>query len=121
MKPSILLRGEDILLDENLLATLRKIANVLMIQTAGMMNENFNKKTIDLLVFESSENWENDLKELRSLKKNYPEMIIIVINGGDSPDNVIRTFKMGVDDYFKKPVDAALLAERIEALLKSKL
>ncbi len=120
MKQIILLYGEQILLNKKLLKVLKKIAVVLTVQCAENIHEILNNKSIDLLVFESGKNWKHDLKLLQDFRKNYPDLIIIIINGGDSPDNVIRSFKIGVDDYFKKPLDAILLIERIEALLKSK-
>ena len=121
MKPRILLHGEQILLNQMFLEMLKKIALVIPMKSVENIQEIFSKQSIDLLVFESMETWEQDLKLLQVLKRNYPNLIIILIDGGESPENVIRCFKMGIDDYFKKPVDTVLLTERIEALLKSKI
>ncbi len=120
MRPKILLHGDEVAPDGNLLGRLRKFAVVVAAQSWESISHILQKETIDVFVFESTLDWERDLVLLQIVRASYPDLILIVVDGGQSPDNVIRAFRIGVDDYFKKPLDGDLLAERIEALLKAR-
>ncbi len=76
-------------------------------------------KDAKLLVYEFSESWEDDLINLKILKASIPLLDIIVIDDGSSRDAIIRSFRSGIKDYFKKPYNVILLAERVEALMKA--
>lgn len=46
----------------------------------------------------------NGIDAIRELKRRYPEMIFIVITAFDDFDIVMEALKLGVQDYFLKPV-----------------
>ena len=54
----------------------------------------------------------NGIDTIRELKRRYPEMIFIVITAFDDFDTVVEALKLGVQDYFLKPI-------KIEALVRS--
>jgi len=60
------------------------------------------------------------LQRIEAIRANFTKLRIIIVDGGDVQEIVIRSFVSGIDDYFKKPVDSSLLAERAKALLKRK-
>ena len=46
----------------------------------------------------------NGIETIRELKRRYPEMIFIVITAFDDFDTVVEALKLGVQDYFLKPI-----------------
>ncbi len=54
----------------------------------------------------------NGIDTIRELKRRYPEMIFIVITAFDDFDTVVEALKLGVQDYFLKPI-------KIDALVRS--
>lgn len=46
------------------------------------------------------------------------DILIIAVSAKTLSNDVVETFKLGIDDYIKKPVDVKELIARIEGLLK---
>lgn len=114
----ILLCGRHISHDTILQRLLGKKFSVMHFPDHPSLAQVVEDHSIALLIFEPSAEWERELAELLKIKKRTPEIRIIIVNGGESREAVIRSFKCGFEDYFKKPYDALLLAERAEALVR---
>lgn len=52
------------------------------------------------------------------IKKDYPEITVIMLTAKDSTSAVVQGFDMGADDYVKKPFTAEELMARIKAHLR---
>ncbi len=53
------------------------------------------------------------------IKKDYPEIPVIILTAKAQSSDVIHSFKLGADDYVSKPFVAEELIARIKARLKS--
>jgi len=56
------------------------------------------------------------LERLREVKDRYPELRVVLVDGGLKQLQVAEAFRLGARDYFAEPYDADLLIERIGAL-----
>jgi len=54
----------------------------------------------------------------REVKKNYPEIPIIILTGKDSTNDVVTGLNLGADDYMTKPFETEELMARIRARLR---
>lgn len=55
----------------------------------------------------------------RQIKKNDPEMKVIMITAKDTPEDLARGLGLGADDYIAKPIDVTELLARIKARLRT--
>lgn len=53
------------------------------------------------------------------IKKNFPQIQVVILTAKDKTRDVIEGFNLGADDYISKPFVGAELAARIKARLKS--
>lgn len=56
----------------------------------------------------------------RTLRKDYPELPIIILTAKDTINDVVNGLNLGADDYMTKPFDAEELVARMKARLRSK-
>ena len=94
------------------------IADVSFLQDISQLNTTVQERNFTLVVIELSKDWKDDLYAVQSLKLNFPNILIVIVNGGGTQEAVIQSFRSGGVDFFKKPYDKKLLAERVEALIK---
>lgn len=118
MKPKILICGKDLVNDDLFLDLIQKNANTLFLKDLNNLENEVKELKSKILLFEFSKSFEDDLLRLKLLKAAAPWLEILVIGDGISREEVIRTFRSGIRDYFKKPYNTKLLVERLEALLK---
>ncbi len=55
---------------------------------------------------------------LRWIRKNHPEIPVIMLSVLDDMDSVIKCLQLGAEDYLSKPIDPVLLRARINACLE---
>lgn len=55
----------------------------------------------------------------RQLRKDYPELPIIILTAKDTINDVINGLNLGADDYMTKPFDSEELIARMKARLRS--
>jgi len=118
LKSNILLCGVKLAHDKTLLKTLTSKADVTLLLDTGKLEKTVKDRNITLVIVELSGSWQKDLSVIRSLKVKFPDIIIVIVNGGGSQETVIQSFRSGGVDFFKKPYNKKLLAERVEALIK---
>jgi len=53
------------------------------------------------------------------LKKDYPELPIIILTARDSSSQIVQGLNLGADDYITKPFNSAELVARINARLRN--
>lgn len=61
----------------------------------------------------------NGIDFLERLKKDFPEMPVIMITAFGTSDNVIESIKLGAKDFLTKPVDVEDLVECVEKYKKT--
>jgi len=120
LKQKILIVGLEITKDKRLLNLLQPKADLSLVEKIEHLESSIRKELIDLVVCELSEDCEKDIRIIKEIKKKQPNIFFIIVNGGENMNVIISALHAGSDDYFKKPFKVFLLAERIEAFLKSK-
>ena len=58
---------------------------------------------------------------LKSVKRNYPKVEVIILTGHGTERDKIETQKLGAFDYLQKPVDVDNLVDRIKSAFKKKI
>ncbi len=124
MKPKILVVDDDISYLKKLKKFLEDDYEVL---TATTLREAFNKVytadvvLLDLNLNEGTKDYEGFIF-LEKIKKDYPELPIIVVTGYYETDKAVRSFKLGAYDFIEKGMDINKLSKVIKnALEKLKL
>ena len=118
MKPKIMIHGKDLVDDDIFLERVQKKAHVLLLNDLNLLDSEPDKIDSRILIFEFSDAFEDELLKLKLVKAAAPWLEILVIDNGLSRDNMIRTLRSGIKDYFKKPYNTDLLVDRISALLQ---
>lgn len=73
----------------------------------------------NLLVLDSGGAVEQSLRTIRWLRDTVPELVIVLVDGGLTQQEIADAFREGIRDYFPMPYDMDLLAERISCLIKT--
>ncbi len=76
-------------------------------------------ETVDLILFEISKNNASELKIIKKIKTDFPEMTILLIDGNGDSELTAEAFSCGVRDAFRKPYKGSLIAERVNAILSA--
>lgn len=61
------------------------------------------------------------MEVLRQVKRNYPDIQVIVQTGHGTDEEAAEAWKLGIFDYLKKPVAIDVLAERIRSAAQVKM
>jgi PleD family two-component response regulator len=69
------------------------------------------------VIIEISEENSAELELIKRIKDQFPDTVIILIDGDDGREVIARAFSYGVKDAFRKPYNYALIVERVQALL----
>lgn len=117
-KPTVLISGPLISRDEQLLSDIKRIACVYK-NTNNHKIESILKKTrIDLLLLELLKNNKTGIEIVKKIKKEFPMIQVVLINGNGDRNVIAEGFNDGIKDAFRKPYICSLIAERINAILK---
>ena len=95
-------------------------AGIYFLHDISQLETTVRERNISLVVVELSRYWKKDLSAVHSLKTSFPQVLVVIVNGEESEEAVIQSFRIGAKDFFKKPYKKKLLAERVEALLKKR-
>lgn len=74
----------------------------------------------DLIVLDVMMPGLDGLETCRQLKREHPELPILMLTARDSPADEIAGLDLGADDYVTKPFDIDVLVARIRALLRQR-
>lgn len=75
---------------------------------------------IDLVVMDVLMPGLNGIEVLKRIRKNWPELGIIILTGYSSKDVAIEALKAHADDYIEKPVDIEKAKEIIDKVLDAR-
>ena len=116
-KRRVLISGHSLSFDEELYGALQKIVTVLKISDNHWLEALLAYKPVDLVIIEISKENSADLELIKRIKNQFPNTVIILIDGDNSREVIARAFSYGVKDAFRKPYDYALIVERVQSLL----
>ena len=121
MKHCILISGSTIALDTKLVTELQKIAAVVTNLDNSNVESFIENTQVDLILLEILNERHSEIEMTKTIKSRYPRVEIILINGEGNQDLIAKAFKYGARDAFRKPYKIALIVERVNAILRSKL
>lgn len=79
-----------------------------------------NEEKPDVMVLDLRMPGIDGMEVLRRVRKNHPDVMVIIQTGHGNDLDEAEARKLGVFDYLKKPVDIEFLIERIRAAYKEK-
>ncbi len=119
MKQTILLLEDDLQLSDTIKQFLEFKGYVVYPAYDGLKaQEIFYEKHIDLMLLDVKVPHMDGFEFLKSLRDRDKEIPVIFITSLNSVEDVERGFKLGCDDYIRKPFALKELLVRVESLLK---
>ena len=112
----ICLAGARVSNDLSLIQTLKSRHLITLVENIHLLSLRETLPGIDMVVLDCSGNHERGLQLVPWLKTHFPELVIVLVNGGLTQEQIASAFKEGAKDYFSDPYDVKLLAERVNAL-----
>lgn len=116
-KRRVLISGHSLSFDKELYGALQKIVTVVKISDNHWLEAFLAYKPVDLVMIEISEENSVDLELIKRIKNQFPDIVIILIDGDNDREVIAKAFSYGVKDAFRKPYHYALIVERVQALL----
>lgn len=113
----VLMSGRSLSSDETLDRALQKIAVVVKNPENSQVESMMATRPVDLLIFEITKEPPAELELIKRIKKQFPNTVIIVIDGDADREVIAQAFAYGAKDAFRKPYKRALIVERVKALL----
>lgn len=92
-----------------------------LLECTPQESQEFIKKCLaDLVLLDCSSDVANGLSTLKDIKAKYPAVPVIFLAELGSEEVVLKAFKAGARDFFKKPVDLTELQETVDGILSVK-
>ena len=80
--------------------------------------EKFKKFEFNLCILDIMMPYKDGFSLATEIKALYPDMPIIFLTAKSMKEDVLKGYKVGADDYLKKPFDSDVLLYKIKAILK---
>jgi len=112
----ICLAGARVSNDLSLIQTLKSQHLITLVESIHLLSLSAILPGTDMVVLDCSGNLDCGLRLVPWLKSHFPELVIVLVNGGLTQEQIASAFKEGAKDYFSDPYDVKLLAERVNAL-----
>lgn len=109
--------GRSLYGDEELYKALQNIAVVVKSPENSQVEAMMATRSVDLVIVEISKENPAEVELIKRIKKQFPDTIIIVIDGNGDREVISQAFSYGAKDAFHKPYNRALIVERVQALL----
>ena len=116
-KIEIAVYGQSLLANSNLLTRLNRKFKVLACTSLNQVRQTIESKSIKILLIEIGTNGK-ELKILKEVQRKNPRLRVIALGQEEPKENLIKAYKYGSKDFFKMPLNEALLIERIEGIVK---
>ncbi len=113
----VLMSGRSLCGDQALYGALQKIAVVVKSSANSQIESLMATRPVDLVVLEVSKENPAEVELIKRMKKQFPHIIIIVVDGDQDREVIARAFSYGAKDAFRKPYKRDLMVERVQALL----
>jgi len=102
--------------DWELIRRLRRRYLVTLMERVELLAQQDDLENTHLLVLDCSRSAKLALDCLVRLKEAYPDLCVLLVDGGLSQTQIAAAFRDGVKDYFASPYDVKLLVERLNSL-----
>ena len=114
----VCLAGAGVTNNWSLIEPLKRNNQVTIVERLRMLYANSILTTASVLVLDCGEEPEWGLSAVKGLRRVYPDVNIVLVNGGLSPAEIAEAFRAGVRDYFSHQSNAALVVERVQNLCR---
>ena len=114
----VCLAGAGVTNNWSLIEPLKRNNQVTVVERLRMVYANSILATANVLVLDCGEEPEWGLGAVRGLRRVYPDVDIVLVNGGLSPAEIAEAFREGVRDYFSHQSNAELVVERVQNLCR---
>lgn len=84
---------------------------------AGNCLEILRNHVVDLVILDCDVETDFTIDQLKSIKQIHPDIPVIIVTNFVSEDFVIKAYKNGVRDIFKKPLDGKELRKTVDTIL----
>ena len=117
VKVEIAVYSQSLLANSNLLTRLNRKFKVLACTSLNQVRQTLESKSIKIFLIEIGANGK-ELKILKEVHKKNSRLRVIALGQEEPKENLIKAYKYGSKDFFKMPLNEALLIERIEGIVK---
>lgn len=113
----VLISGPTIASDEALCIGLEKYAMIVRNSDNNQLLSVLASQQVDLILLEILNTFSGEIELIKEIKAAFPDIIILLIDGGGDINLIARAFRYGIKDAFKTPYKSTLVAERVQAIL----
>jgi len=117
-KKSILVVDDELGVRESLKMILKSIYQVYTAVDGGEALQSIQKDKIDLVALDLTMPGLSGINVLQQIKKDYPDMEVIVITAHGTPQNVQEASRYGAGDFITKPFNVPDLIDSINKSLE---
>ena len=114
----VCLAGAGVTNNWSLIEPLKRNNQVTVVERLRMLYANSILATASVLVLDCGEEPEWGIAAVRGLRRVYPDVDIVLVNGGLSPAEIAEAFREGVRDYFSHQSNTELVVERVQNLCR---
>jgi hypothetical protein len=112
----VYLAGRKVSNDWQLIQSVRSRCLVTLVERVDLLAQPGLLSGAHLLVLDCSGSPQLVPVVLPRLKEQFPDLCVLLVDGGLSQKEIAAAFKEGVKDYFADPYDVDLLVERMDSL-----
>jgi DNA-binding NtrC family response regulator len=116
-KIEIAVYGQSLLSNSQLMSRLNKKFRVFQCENLIQLQSVMENHSIKILLIEIGSNGK-ELKTLKVIHSSSPSVRVIALGDEEPKEHLIKAYKYGSKDFFKLPVNTALLIERVESIIK---
>ena len=117
-KPCVIIYGPTITSDAELIQKLNKHVTIIICLEKDQFEALLETNNVDILLFEITTDSIVNLNIIKTIKRKYPHIEVILIDGIGHRNILARAFASGARDAFPISYNRGLLIERILALLR---
>ncbi len=114
--PHVCLAGRTVSNNWSLIEPLKKHNQVTVVEPIDLLLRSSILSTVSVLVLDCEDGAEVGIEALRELKRMYPALCVVLVNGGLTQNEIAVAFREGAKDYFSHHYNAQLLVERVQYL-----
>jgi DNA-binding NarL/FixJ family response regulator len=114
----VCLVGAGVTNNWSLIEPLKRDHQVTMIERARLLFANSILATASVVVLDCGEEPRLGLNAVKVLRRVYPDVDVVLVNGALTPSEIAEAFREGVRDYFSHQSSADLVVERVQSLCR---
>ena len=117
----ICLVGRSVSNNWSLIESLKRGNQVTIIEPLGLLYHSaVILSTVSVLILDCGEGSRMGIEALRVVRGIYPDLCVVLVNGGLTQNEIAEAFEVGVRDYFSYQDNVLLLVERVQHLCRQR-